>query len=70
MPKDNAKLIDIYEDLYDEVVERFDGEILLKNLLLDLINKELISLWFDEEGDDSDSIAETLTTDMEVEENV
>jgi hypothetical protein len=70
MPKDNAKLIEIYEDLYDEVVERFDGEILLKNLLLDLINKELVSLWFDEEGDDSDSITETHITDVGIEQNV
>lgn len=53
------KLIQVYENLNEEVEVKFQGDIVARQLLQDLINKELVMLWSaqpdssDEEGDDA-----------------
>jgi len=42
-------LISVYEDLYDEVAGKFEGDLVARGLLLDLINTKLAELW-DERG--------------------
>ena len=39
------KLIEVYDNLYDEVSIKFENNLVAKALLLDLINGELIKLW-------------------------
>jgi len=56
------KLIQVYENLNEEVEVKFQGDVVARQLLQDLINKELVVLWSaqpdsgDEEGDDEPQV--------------